>query len=92
MEAHRLSLTNASDAWYAGGGAFNNGPGFGFAARPGEGSRALADEVDLSADYLINARTSVSFLLGCAAGGAVIDSIYSGSRATHGLIEVNHRW
>jgi len=89
---HRLWLANRNDLWYAGGGAFQNAPSFGYAGRPSGGSGDLATLVDLSLDYQWRTTTTVSLYVGYASGGQVVRNIYTGREATLTYVELLHRW
>lgn len=97
-DAHALSLSNSSDLYYSGGGAFQDdgrdpGFNFGFAGRPSLGGRGLAKLFDLSADYNLNANTSFGAYIGYAPGKSVIDRIYRDkSNGTFGFLEVTNRF
>lgn len=90
-ELHRLSLTNARDLWYAGGGAFDDGA-FGYAGRPSSGRSDLATVIDLSADVKLNAATSMRIYAGRAFGGKVVRAIFDGRNATFAYVEVTRRF
>ena len=66
MDAH---LTERTDLWYAGGGAFDDQV-FGFQGRPSGGERELASLLDLSVDRAFGPRTATLYL-GNVDGGAV---------------------
>lgn len=74
-EVHLLRLTNASDLWYLGGGAFQPRT-FGYTGRASNGNKSLANTGDLSADYQFTKSFSVGLYYGHAWGKAVIHSIY----------------
>jgi len=91
-EAHALRLNQASDVWYVGGGAFQDGS-FGYAGRPSGGSRKLANVLDLSADYQINPQTSLGFYYGHASGKGVISAIYPAGASGHlAFIELTRKY
>jgi hypothetical protein len=74
-EVHALRLASAADLWYLGGGAFQPQT-FGYTGRPSNGSRALANVWDLSADYQVTRSFSATLYYGHAWGKSVIASIY----------------
>ncbi len=76
---HGLRLTEKTDLWYLGGGAFDDRV-FGFAGRPASGSTALARVMDLSLAWQPNARLAVELYGASARGGAVVQGVYGGSR------------
>jgi len=80
-EVHRLTLSEQRDLWYSGGGAFE-GSSFGFAGRPSNGKRGLAEVIDLNGDYALNAKTSVSAYAAIARGDDVVTGIYAGRNAS----------
>jgi hypothetical protein len=90
-EIHRLRLTESSDLWYSGGGAFQEQT-FGFAGRPAAGNQGLALVGDLNIDYALTSKTTLTLYLAAARGGDVIDSIYSGQSATMAYFEVLRRF
>jgi hypothetical protein len=91
-ELHWLRLTNRSDLWYQGGGAFQPWS-FGYIGRPSNGARGLATYWDLSVDYQVSARVSLGGYLAMAQGKAVISSIYPrGDDARLGYIELGYRF
>ncbi|RYF78618.1 MAG: hypothetical protein EOO39_00960 [Cytophagaceae bacterium] len=91
-EAHSLKLSSGSDLWYAGGGAFQEG-GFGYAGRPANGNRKLATLLDISADYALNAKTSIGLYYGHASGGNVISQAYPAGNNGHlAYVELSHKF
>lgn len=91
-EAHQLKLSNGSDLWYLGGGAYQDA-GFGYAGRPAGGNRSLATLLDISADYAVNAKTSLSLYLGHANGGDVISQSYpAGNNGRFAYVELSHKF
>jgi hypothetical protein len=74
-EVHALRLASASDLWYLGGGAFQPKT-FGYTGRPSNGSRSLANVLDLSADYQVTRSFSTTLYYGHAWGKRVIAAIY----------------
>lgn len=74
-EAHALRLSNASDLWYSGGGAFQPNT-FGFTGRPSSTNRGLANVWDLSTDYQFTRSFAATLYYGHAWGKGVIASIY----------------
>lgn len=89
---HRLSLAARNDLWYAGGGAFQERPSFGYAGRPSGGFGSLASLLDLSVDYQWTKRMTLSLYLAWAEGGNVIRNLFPGRSAALGYVEVLHRW
>ena len=74
-ETHALRLSNASDLWYSGGGAFQPKT-FGFTGRPSSTNRGLANVWDLSTDYQFTRSFAATLYYGHAWGKGVIASIY----------------
>ena len=70
-----LRLSQATDLWYSGGGAFQAAT-FGFSGRPGGGSRDLGTLADISIDFRATQKATLTFYYGYANGGRVIHSIY----------------
>lgn len=86
-DVHALRLWTADDAWYQGGGAFQNHT-FGYASRPSNGHTGVATLADASADVTINRRLAVNVYFGHASGRAVPNAIYgAGSSARFGYAE-----
>ncbi|MDQ3814968.1 MAG: alginate export family protein [Armatimonadota bacterium] len=81
-EVHSLRLNKATDLWYVGGGAFQDGS-FGYAGRPSGGIRNLATLFDVSADYTINPQNSLGLYLALARGRGVISNIYPAGKNSH---------
>lgn len=74
-ELHALRLTNSSDLWYLGTGAFQPKT-FGYTGRPSNGNRSLATVADLSAEYQLTRSFGVNFYYARAWGKSVIARIY----------------
>jgi hypothetical protein len=74
-DAHALRLSDSTDLWYLGGGAFQPWT-FGFQGRPSNGARSLANLYDVSADYVINPRSTLSIYVGYADAKSVARSVY----------------
>jgi hypothetical protein len=90
-ELPRLRVTSENDLWYSGGGAFDD-QSFGFAGRPTNGHSDLANVIDLSADYTIDAKTSVTAYVSAAKGGQIVRSIFAGRRGSLAYIEITRRF
>lgn len=92
LDWRRLSLANAADLWYAGGGAFNH-KAFGYIGRPSGGQSRLMDLVDLSLDYIPDPKTTWTLYLGRAMGKGVVQNIFpAGANATFIYLEWLRRW
>jgi len=90
-DVHRLRLSNASDLWYSGGGAFQDNS-FGYAGRPG-GARKLATVVDFSVNYTLDAKTALSLYVARAGSGPVVASVYpAGDSAAYAYMELSRRF
>lgn len=76
-DAHMLDLSERTDLWYVGGGAFE-AETFGFAGRPSNGLNELAKTLDLSADFRMNDHVSINGYAAFAKAGDVIDRIFPG--------------
>lgn len=74
-EFHNLRLSDSHDLWYLGGGAFQQGT-FGYTGRPSSNRRALANVIDLSADYKISKDWSVTAYAAHAQGQSVITRLF----------------
>ncbi|MBV9864113.1 MAG: alginate export family protein [Abitibacteriaceae bacterium] len=91
-DAHQLRLTNSTDLWYSGGGAYQPG-NFGYAGRPSGGSRNLANLFDLSLDHPLSSSTSLTLYLAYAQGKQVITNIYpTGKNAQYAYLELTQRF
>jgi len=75
-EFHNLHLSNSSDLWYAGGGAFQKQT-FGFTGRPSNGSTDLGNLMDVGVDWNVHPHITISPYYAHAWGGTVIQNIYS---------------
>jgi hypothetical protein len=90
-ELHVLTLTERADLWYSGGGAFDR-RNFGFAGRPASGGDDLARVLDVSVDYAVDAKTSVTLYLAAADGGDVVRRLFAGGQARLAYLEVTRRF
>ncbi len=89
---HALDLTSGQDLWYNGGGAFD-GKVFGYAGRPGNRRNSFATFADLSADYALTPRLTLSGYYGKAWGRSVVRAIFpSTTGAQFGFFEATYRW
>jgi len=91
-DLHTLRLTERSDLWYLGGGAFDD-QSFGYVGRASEGGRHLADVWDLSVDVRLGPQWSLGGFVAWAKGATVIRSIYGPGDVdgSFGYLEVNYR-
>lgn len=87
VDAHDLRLNNSNDLWYQGGGAFEPTGNFGYAGTTSSGQSSLADLYDVSLDYKISTKSTMSFYYGYAVPGAVIKALYTDHPATMGYAE-----
>ncbi|MCS6775751.1 MAG: alginate export family protein [Chloroherpetonaceae bacterium] len=90
-DLHGIWLANPKDLWYAAGGAFNNQV-FGFFGRTSGGRSYLATMADVSMEWQVAPKTTLTFYLAYVKGGDVIASAYAGTDSTFGLLELNHRF
>jgi alginate export protein len=91
-DVHGLWLSNKSDLWYTGGGAFQPWT-FGFSGRPSNGATSLATLYDISGDYKWKHGVSVGLYFGYAVGGEVIKKIYPlNADGALGYTELNYRF
>ena len=77
-EVHALRLASGADQWLQGGGAFQPWS-FGYVGRPSpvtSGQPGLANLYDVSADWTMNAHSSLTAYFGHAQGLKVIEAIY----------------
>jgi len=74
-DVHHLRVSNASDLWYVGGGAFQDKT-FGYVGRPSGGKKSLGTVFDLSADFNVTQTMVLTFYASGARGGAVQRFIY----------------
>lgn len=84
---HALSLSDPADLWYQGGGAYEKAT-FGYAGRPSNSFRGLANLWDLSADLTVSQRLTITGYYSHAAGQQVVKTIYpTGASANYGYVE-----
>lgn len=90
---HLLKLNSATDLAYYGGGAFQDSS-FGFAGRGNlSGKKNLANVLDLSLDYTLNPRTSVTLYGARAMGKDVLNGLFpAGKNATYLYAEVTRKF
>ncbi len=90
-EMHSMRLSNSNDQWLLGGGAFQPWT-FGYVGRPSNGAKGLATLWDVSADYRINPKWTLSGYFGNVTGKSVVSAIYpKGNTAKLGYIELSVR-
>jgi hypothetical protein len=91
-EAHWLDLTSANDAWYSGGGAFDNKV-FGFTPRPSNHFKSLASDWDVSSDWQASSHFNFNLYYGYGWGKSVVKAIYpAGPNIQLGYAELIYRW
>lgn len=91
-EFHVLSLAEASDLWYQGGGAFQRRT-FGYVGRPSGGADGLASVIDLALDYRFDSDTSVTLYGAKLFGGDAVRATYpADDSATYGFVEVTRKF
>jgi hypothetical protein len=91
-DVHHLRLSSSKDLWYLGGGAFQKRT-FGFVGRQGNGDKTLGTMFDVSTDYNVTARTTLSFYLAGVRGGGLAKGIYPlGGNARFAYLEITQRF
>lgn len=87
-EFHSLSMQNANDLWYQGGGAFQPWS-FGYVGRPVSGQKSLANLYDTQVEYRMNPRFTFLAYYGYAQGLAAMRAVYPlGKNGSFGYGEV----
>jgi hypothetical protein len=90
-DLHFLQLTAPTDFWYQGGGAYDN-KAFGYIGRPGNNHGSFSSLADISMDYAINSRLSLTGYYAHAFGKTVVGTIYTANRdAQYGYFELNFK-
>lgn len=90
-DLHFLQLTAPSDLWYQGGGAFDNKV-FGYVGRPANNRTSFASVYDISADYAINKKLSLSLYYAHVFGKSAVGSIYTVDRnSNYGYFELTYK-
>lgn len=79
VDWHHLWVTEDQDLLYAGGGATQSTPLFGYAGFSAQGRSEVADLLDFSLDYTFNRNVKCSAYYGHGFGGSVIDAQFAGS-------------
>ena len=87
---HWLTLSDARDLWYSGGGATNDDI-FGYAGARSGGHHDLAQVVDLSATVRVLSQLAVNAYYGHAFGGDVVRATFAGRAANYGFVELSYR-
>jgi hypothetical protein len=86
-EFHSLSLKDAHDLWYAGGGVFQPWT-FGYLGRNAGGRKSLANLYDVNLEYRLNPRFTFTGYYGYAQGKAAMAAIYpAGGNGMFGYAE-----
>ena len=83
---HWLSLTEAADLWYQGGGVTKTSL-FGFVGTPSGGGRDLAHVIDLSIQGRVTPWLAVEAYVGHAFGRRVVEASFEGTGATYGFLQ-----
>ena len=87
-EFHSLSLQNAKDLWYVGGGAYQPWS-FGYVGRNTGGRKSLANLYDTQVEYRYSPRFTFLVYYGYAQGLAAMNFIYpAGKNGSFGYGEV----
>ena len=90
-DLHFLQLTAPTDFWYSGGGAFDNKV-FGYTGRPGNNHGSFSSLYDISADYAVSKKISMTAYYAHAFGKTVVGTIYPTDRdANYGYIELTYK-
>ena len=88
FDVRRLTLASAADLWYSGSGAtLGSGNTFGYVGRRSNDSRNLGTSVEVSADYALHPRVSLSAFLAHINGGRVVTGTFAGDRLWYGYVE-----
>jgi hypothetical protein len=91
-EFHSLRLTEASDFWYSGGGAFQPWT-FGYTGRLTTGRRSLGNLYDTSVEYRMNRKLTVTGYVGYTQGLSALEQIYPlGKNGKFGYLEGLYRF
>ena len=91
-DVHGLRLSERNDLWYLGGGPFQPWT-FGYQGRATSGAKGLATLYDVSADYTVNPRVTVSGYAGHAQGRNVLRAIYpNGKNGNFGYVELTYKF
>jgi hypothetical protein len=91
-DLHYLRLSNSRDLWYQGGGAFQKAS-FGYVGRPSGGRKTLGTMLDMSVDYSLASRTSLTFYLAGVTGSSVARGVYPlGNSARFAYLELLQRF
>jgi hypothetical protein len=89
LDYHYLQVTETEDLVYAGGGATQSKPIFGYAGFPAAGHHELAHFLDVAINYTINDHFTVAGYYGHAFGGDVVDANFAGgSDIDYGYLEL----
>jgi hypothetical protein len=91
---HVLGLANSKDLWYSNDGPYQTRPNFGLVGRRNvSGSHALADLLDISADFAATKNDTVTLYAGAMTGKSVIKAIYpNGANGTYSYLEFLHKF
>lgn len=91
-DLHFLQLTSNQDLWYQGGGAFDSKV-FGFTGRPSNGRSSFSSLFDMSADYAVTPRVSLTAYYAHAYGKTVIAGTYPRTHdSNYGYMELNYKF
>jgi hypothetical protein len=91
-EFHALSLSNAHDLWYTGGGVFQPWT-FGYTGRATNGAKSLANLYDTSIEWRVNRAITATGYFGYAEGRAVLAAIYpKGKNGSLGYLELLYKF
>ncbi|SDF23409.1 alginate export family protein [Terriglobus roseus] len=91
-DLHFLQLTSNQDLWYQGGGAFDSKV-FGYTGRPSNGHNSFSSLFDISTDYAVTPRVSLTAYYAHAYGKAVIAGTYPRMHdSNYGYMELNYKF
>lgn len=79
IDWHHLWATESEDLVYAGGGATQTRPVFGFSGYSARGHSDVADLLDISVEYAAHPRLKIGAYYGHAFGGSAVDAQYPAS-------------
>ena len=90
-DLHFMQLTAPKDFWYTGGGAFDSKV-FGVTGRPGNNHGSFSNLLDISADYAVSPKISMTAYYAHSYGKTVVGAIYPRDRdANYGYIELSYK-
>jgi len=91
IDYHDLRLAEATDLWYAGGGAIRQDV-FGYGGLASSGSDDLARLIDVGVTAGPAHHVTLYGYLGRVLGGDVVRGLFAGGDANYGYLEATYRW